>query len=87
MDKNKIYVCMTDKFLSGWGRAEGKINKYIVVCENRQQAETIVLNAKKRREMKYININYKLPYYDKRYLLSFANFEDLGEIWTNEVLK
>ena len=82
-ENKKIYVCMTDKFLSGWGRAENKINKYIVICDNRQQAETILKNASERKEMKYININYSLPYYDKnRYLLSFAVFKELGEIWT-----
>ena len=25
-----VYVTMTDKFMSGWGEAEGKINKYVI---------------------------------------------------------
>ena len=36
------YVTMTDKFMSGWGRAEGKINKFVVECETREKAETIM---------------------------------------------
>ena len=53
----KLYVCMTDKFMSGWGRAESKINKYVIKCDNWEQAEQIEAAAHKRPEMKYININ------------------------------
>ena len=32
------YVTATDKFMSGWGLAENKTNKVVVVCENWQEA-------------------------------------------------
>ena len=40
MDK-KYYVSMTDSFLSGWGMAENKISKYIVICDNLEQAREV----------------------------------------------
>lgn len=77
------YVTMTDKFMSGWGRAEGKINKFVVCCETRQQAETIEKNARKRDEMTYINIRTKKPYYNgNRYLTTYKQFNELGRVWT-----
>lgn len=83
MNTKKYYVTMTDKFMSGWGKAEGKINKYIVECDNIDQACIIERNAHKRSEMKYINICCRLPRYNSsRYYCSQVKFEDLGEIWT-----
>tara|TARA_R110000751_G_scaffold239285_1_gene340010 strand:+ start:361 stop:621 length:261 start_codon:yes stop_codon:yes gene_type:complete len=81
----KYYVVMTDKFMSGWGISENKINKYIIVCDNFSNAEIIKKSAKKRSEMKYINIHTKKPYYNKNhYLISLVKFNELGSIWTNK---
>ena len=77
------YVTMTDKFMSGWGMAQGKTNKCIIECETLQQAETIERNAQKRSEMKYINICSKKPRYGKNVLESWKHYEDLGSIWKN----
>jgi hypothetical protein len=74
---------MTDKFLSGWGKAQGKTNKFIIECETLQQAETIEKNAQKRSEMKYINICSKKPRYGKNNFESWKNYEELGNIWKN----
>ena len=80
---NKIYVAMTDTFMSGWGRAEGKINKYVIACDNQQQAEQIEAAAKKRSEMKYITVYTGLPNYDpEKYLTTERHYNDLGEVWT-----
>lgn len=81
------YVTMTDRFMSGWGSAEGKINKFIVECETRRQADIIRYNALKRSEMKYVNVvPFKIPYYDKdKYVLSIRAFSELGDVWTNEI--
>lgn len=77
-----FFVTMTDKFLSGWGRAEGKINKFVVSCDTYEQAETIERNAHKREEMKYINITTKKPSYpSSRYVTSWRTYNDLGAIW------
>lgn len=76
------YVTMTDKFMSGWGMANGKINKYVVICQTREEAKLIERNAGRRDEMKYVNITTRKPYYDKRrYLVTEKTFDELGEIW------
>ena len=59
----KYYVTMTDKFMSGWGRAEGKINKLIIECNSFEEAQIVYDNACRRREMKYVNIVSSKPYY------------------------
>lgn len=73
----KVYVTMTDKFLSGWGRAEGKINKLVFVCDNLEEAERVANYARTRKEMKYINVTYNKPYYNNnRYLVQFKDKKD-----------
>jgi len=82
MKANNIYVTMTDKFMSGWGKAENKVNKFIVVCETMEQARAIERNAKKCNEMKYINICFTKPCYNKdRYVESVRSYDELGVIW------
>ena len=76
------YVTMTDKFMSGWGGAKGKINKYVVICETGEQARRIEKNAGYRSEMKYINVTTTKPYYDpRRYLVTWKTYKQLGKIW------
>ena len=78
----KWYVTMTDKFMSGWGRARGKINKYVVGCNTYKQAMTIMRNARRRSEMIYINYTSRKPYYDRRrYIVSYVTYKSLGKIW------
>lgn len=77
-----FYVTMSDKFLSGWGKAEGKTAKFVVECETFEQAETIQNNARNRQEMKYINITTKKPYYNlSRYIITIKKYDSLGNIW------
>ena len=79
----KLYVCMTDKLMSGWGGAEGKINKYVILCDNWEQAEQIEAAAHKRPEMKYINVNIRRPYYSPaRYTVTVMHYNGLGDKWT-----
>lgn len=35
------YVSMTDKFMSGWGMAEGKLNKLVISCNTAEEANMI----------------------------------------------
>lgn len=58
-----FYVTMTDKALSGWGHAAGKINKLIFVCQSYAEAEIVAQNALNRSDMKYVNITDRRPYY------------------------
>jgi hypothetical protein len=80
-----FYVTMTDKFMSGWGMAQGKKNKLIIECETIAQALQIERAAHKRSEMRYINIRTTKPHYGSNILESWKKWEDLGEIWTGVV--
>jgi len=70
---------MTDKFMSGWGMAEGKINKLVIECDTYNEAEIVQDNARNRTEMIYININRNKPNYDKnRCYVSLHDKSDYG---------
>lgn len=72
----RYYVTMTDKFLGGWGRAEGKIAKFVYVCDSLEEAGIIEQNAKDRHDQKNINVVIKKPYYNKeRYLVQYKTKE------------
>ena len=80
------WVTMTDKFMSGWGRAEGKTNKFVIACETYDDAYAIKQAAKARSEMKYVNICWQKPYYNKKnYLTSNKTFKDLNGPWKQYV--
>lgn len=82
----KYWVTMTDTFMSGWGRAEGKTNKYVVECNSRKMAKQIYNAAKKRSEMKYVNICLNKPHYNpKTILTSWKKASELGELWTGGI--
>jgi hypothetical protein len=82
MKKPVFYVTMTDKFMSGWGMAKGKTNKLIIECQTYEQAVQIESAAKKRNEMRYINIRTTKPYYSSNIVESWKTWGELGEIWT-----
>lgn len=73
------FVTMTDTMLSGWGMAENKISKRVILCKTFREAQIIVSglnNCKNRNGMRYINIAYKFPKYsEKRYTVSVDEFE------------
>ena len=69
---------MTDKFLSGWGKADHKIAKYVVECDSYKEAEIVEDNAKARSDQKNVNICYNKPYYNKRWsIVKYQTKEDL----------
>ena len=68
------YVTATDKFMSGWGLAENKINKVVVVCNSIGEAEEVEEALHRRSEMKYINIRYSKPYYRGGYVISWYKY-------------
>lgn len=74
--QKKWYVSMTDRFMSGWGGAKGRIAKYVVVCDSFEEAEIAADNARRRSEMRYVNICVNCPRYDsRRYQTSFLTKE------------
>ena len=78
------YVNMTDKALSGWGKASGLINKLCIACETYQEAETVEENALNRSEMIYVNICTNKPqsknnqYYSWKDKASYPNWFNKG---------
>ena len=77
MANKKIYVSMTDKFMSGWGKAQNKINKLVLECDTLQEAQIVFNNAESRSDMRYINICVNKPRYNKnRYYTSLKTKAD-----------
>lgn len=73
----KYYVTMTDKFLSGWGMAQAKINKLVLTCDTWEEAEIVEQNALKRSDMKNVNICVNKPCYNQdRYFVSWHDKTD-----------
>lgn len=75
----KYYVTMTDKFMSGWGKAKGKTNKLVISCNSYSEAERVADNARRRGEMKYINITSRRPWYNPRYYLISWHGREQGD--------
>lgn len=59
------YVTMTDRFMSGWGKAQDKINKLVFECETLEEAEIVAENARSRSDQKHVSIRTTKPYYPK----------------------
>lgn len=79
----KYYVTMTDKFMSGWGMAQGRINKLVIECETIEQAQQIEIAAHRRSEMRRINLCLHKPRYDESTTLTtIKHWNDLGPVWT-----
>lgn len=78
---SRYYVRMTDKFMSGWGRAEGKINVLVVECDTWEQAAAIEKAAHERREMRRVQICSTPPRERAGLLISRKPFSDFAGPW------
>jgi len=77
MSSVKYYVSMSDRFMSGWGMAQGKINKLVIECDTYGEANIVYENALQRSEMKYVAIGTRKPYYNpNRYYVSHHDKTD-----------
>ena len=54
--KLRWFVTMTDKFMSGWGHAQGRKAKLAIGPMKYEEAQRIHDAALRRSEMKYVNI-------------------------------
>lgn len=73
----KYYVTMTDSFMSGWGKADGLINKLVFECDTYSEAIKVERYAESRSDMKYIDIRSTKPYYStSKYYTQFKTKED-----------
>jgi hypothetical protein len=64
-----FWVTTTDKFMSGWGRAEGKKNKLGFPCASYEEAEIVAENARNRSDQKNVNIRFSKPNFNQRGVL------------------
>ena len=71
------YVTMTDRFLSGWGVAEGKKSKVIITCQGYKEAVKVIEYANKRTDMVEVRMVANKPKYNpQKYHVEWANRED-----------
>lgn len=75
------YVTMTDKFLTGWGEAQGRKAKFIYECETYSQAEVVANNARSRGDQSHVNICIREPRYNSRFHLVQWKTIDCSPNW------
>jgi hypothetical protein len=71
---------MVDKFMSGWGAAEGKRNLLAIECDSLPKAEAIEAAAKRRNEMKYVRIVERIRARAND-LITMRKFDDMNGPW------
>lgn len=59
------YVTTSDRFMSGWGLARGKINKLVFPCDTYEDALIVAENAENRTDQKFVNIRSTKPHYNQ----------------------
>lgn len=82
MTTTYYYVNMVDRFMSGWGGADGGVSRYSVQCDTLEQAEAIERAARERSEMRYVGIS-RVPARKRstRDHVSIRRVSDLGGPW------
>lgn len=72
------FVSMTDKLMSGWGYAAGKIAKRVIICDNLQQARAMEYRLRRpKHQMNHVNICFNIPRYSgKKYTVSYELYAD-----------
>ena len=84
----KYYVTMNDKFLSGWGCSQGKINTLIFECDSMEEANIVYDNAKARGDMIYVNICTRKPYKNsKTHYVQWKNKEEYPSWYIKDYFK
>ena len=83
----KWFVTMTDRFLSGWGQAKGKDAKLVIGPMSYDDAIRIDRAARRRSEMKYVNIreakgNPRNFY--PRSQVTVKKLSEMGGSWTSD---
>ena len=65
--------------MSGWGQAEGLINKLIILCDTPEEAEIVADNADDRSDQKNISASSTPPsYFHKRWEKTGADYVTQG---------
>jgi hypothetical protein len=78
--KEMWIVTSVDKRFSGWGMADGKINKRNVLCHDLKQAHRIASNMRMDKDFTYVGcrrVGIGIPYYaPSRYVVSWHHADD-----------
>lgn len=77
----KFYVTMTDRFMSAWGRAEGRISKLVFECDSYEEAEVVERNAKDRSEMIRVNVRATRPRYSEATTVTSWKTKEEAPVW------
>lgn len=82
---DKYFVTATDKIMSGWGKAEGKIAKRVIVCDTWKQVQRMadaMINKPSREGWRYINKASRLPRYsEKKYVVSWSHYDEFNNTY------
>ena len=78
------YVLANDSFLSGWGLAEGKINTVILPVNSEAEAEIVMTNARRRRDMLRVRYVMNKPRFRRGVLYSLMDREHARFWYTPE---
>jgi len=70
------YVLATDKFMSGWGMAEGKTNVCVFPCATYSEAVAVMDRLGKRPEMIRIRWTHNKPRVRRDWVVSVFNRDD-----------
>ena len=71
-----VYVLANDRFMSGWGPAEGKINTVILPCADRHEAQQVAAYARSRKEQQRVRIVSDKPRLRPGHLYSLLTREN-----------
>lgn len=64
--EKKVYISMIDKFMSGWGYAEGKLNRLVFECDTHEESMIVLNNALSRSDMRNVNYHTEKPYFNNK---------------------
>lgn len=75
--EGKIFVSFTDRFLSGWGEAVGKVHKQVIICDNWAEADKIESSLNSDRSASWVRVYREMPYFAPgKYSVSYRMASD-----------
>ncbi len=76
-ESTQYYVNATDRFMSGWGKAEGGLSYFCIACDTHAQEDLAEIWLDSRHEMKRIFVA-STPRKRKGCHTSIVHFENTG---------
>lgn len=69
------YVLTNDRFMSGWGRATGKINTIVLACRSHGEAVAVARYCRERPEQTRVRIVTRKPHVRGNVLYSLMTWD------------